>query len=90
MRYATTINPHDGSTVSVSRCRSCGVPIYWARTAAGKLCPYDIDFNNVASTQSHFTTCPDARGWTKRTRDDPFDMRSGVEASAEDRPASGR
>ncbi len=49
-------------------CRSCGSPIVWMKTAAGKNMPVDADtvydpdveiFDKDVHT-SHFATCPDA------------------------------
>jgi hypothetical protein len=47
---------------AAQRCRSCGAPVEWRRTAAGKWCPYD-----AGTATSHFTTCPDAKDWSRRT-----------------------
>lgn len=41
-------------------CRSCGAPIWWIRTKAGKRAPVDADGTN------HFATCPQADQWRKR------------------------
>jgi hypothetical protein len=43
------------------RCRSCGAPVEWRKTAKGRWCPYD-----AGTETSHFQTCPDAKRWTKR------------------------
>jgi hypothetical protein len=48
----------------IRACRSCGRPIYWGVTATGKRCPYDV-VDGVATTVSHFATCPDANSWRK-------------------------
>lgn len=41
------------------KCRSCGAPVIWGYTKAGKRCPFDPDGT------SHFATCPQAKTWTK-------------------------
>jgi hypothetical protein len=46
-------------------CRSCGAPITWGLTAAGKRCPFNPDGT------SHFGTCPDAKTWTKKQGESP-------------------
>ena len=38
-----------------SRCQSCHAAIFWVKTAAGKNMPVD-----VATHESHFSTCPNA------------------------------
>lgn len=43
-----------------SACRSCGAPIAWVVTRAGKRAPIDPDGTN------HFATCPQAAEWRKR------------------------
>jgi hypothetical protein len=48
------------------RCRSCGAPVEWRKTANGKWCPYD-----AGTERSHFQTCRDAKRWTKRPAGPP-------------------
>jgi hypothetical protein len=43
------------------RCRSCGAPVEWRKTPAGKWCPYD-----AGTDTSHFQTCPQAKAWSKK------------------------
>ena len=43
----------------VDKCKSCGAPIYWQRTQAGRWCPIDWP-----SGESHFKTCPQASRWS--------------------------
>lgn len=51
----------------VERCRSCQAPVWWGLTKNGKRCPFDYDLVTGQPTEtSHFTTCPQARTWTKR------------------------
>lgn len=51
----------------VSHCRSCGAAIWWGLTKTGKRCPFDYDLVNAIRTDvSHFGTCPQASGWSKR------------------------
>lgn len=52
----------DGPKSEASRCRSCGAPVEWRMTAAGKRSPYDLDGT------SHFATCPDAARWRRRAK----------------------
>lgn len=56
-----------------SKCRSCGYPIIWLKTDAGKNIPVDEDsvadkgatiFDPHQMT-SHFATCPDVGKWRK-------------------------
>lgn len=59
----------------IQHCRSCGAPVWWGRTAAGKRCPFDVmrqegfeagDVSEVRTPITHFSTCPQARKWGKR------------------------
>lgn len=50
-----------------SKCRSCGAPIVWFKTSAGKKIPVDAATVEPEDQQlqlprhvSHFATCPDA------------------------------
>ena len=45
----------------ITACRSCGAPIYWSVTAAGRRVPIA-----VATGESHFRDCRDARAWSKK------------------------
>ena len=57
----------------IQRCRSCGAPIWWGVTAGGRRCPFDVHLAETSWTRgaaertaiTHFSTCPDARGWSK-------------------------
>lgn len=62
---STVKNPLTNTTTLVMPCRSCGQSVYWGFTAKGKRCPYDV-VDGEATTVSHFTTCPDAKQWSKR------------------------
>jgi hypothetical protein len=53
------------ATAPVTQCRSCGALIWWGRTAAGKRCCFDV-VDGARTAITHFSTCPDARGWSKR------------------------
>jgi hypothetical protein len=49
----------------IERCRSCQARVWWGKTAAGKSNPFDVvDGKRTAVT--HFSTCRDARDWSKR------------------------
>ena len=43
-----------------TECKSCHARIVWGLTKNGKRAPFDLN------GMSHFTTCPDARKWTKK------------------------
>ena len=45
----------------LTTCRSCGAPVYWSVTAAGRRVPI-----SVATGESHFRDCRDAKTWTKK------------------------
>ena len=42
-------------------CRSCGAPVLWCVTPAGKRAPVNRDGT------SHFADCPQAADWRKRS-----------------------
>lgn len=50
-------------------CKSCGAPIVWTRTAAGKPIPLDLARVRGEGEQrealTHFATCPEGRQWRK-------------------------
>src|SRR4029450_6541840 len=48
-------------TTAGSICRSCSAPIDWRDGANGKRVPVD-----VATGESHFKSCPDARTWSRK------------------------
>lgn len=50
----------------VSACRSCGAAIVWRKTASGKLMPVA-----VATGESHFRDCPQAKKWSKNKSKNP-------------------
>jgi hypothetical protein len=45
---------------NVGRCRSCGAPVMWCVTPAGKKAPVNPDGT------SHFSNCPDSAAWRQR------------------------
>lgn len=56
------------------RCSSCGAPIVWFRTRAGKKMPVDASSCeptdaehqlDLSRHRSHFSTCPEADNWRK-------------------------
>lgn len=58
------------------RCSSCGKPIVWFRTKAGKRMPVDAETTqpndaehqlDLARHRSHFATCPNADRHRKRS-----------------------
>lgn len=62
----------------VQKCRSCGKPIIWVETSAGKKMPLDAKPEKrfvigsksgkahlLDTHLSHFATCPDAGKWRK-------------------------
>lgn len=45
----------------VAKCKSCGAPIKWGRTSAGRKCPVDAEPEELSGVfESHFVTCPNA------------------------------
>lgn len=50
---------------TITRCRSCGAPIWWGVTDAGKSCPFDV-IDGQPTPTSHFKTCKDAKRWTRK------------------------
>lgn len=54
-------------TAHVSRCRSCGAPVVWAKNAVSqKRAPFNPVDERLNVSSSHFATCPDADKWRKR------------------------
>ena len=57
------------NTAKSGVCRSCRMPIWWVKTAAGKDMPVSvksIEFrDNKAFGLSHFADCPDAKSWKR-------------------------
>lgn len=49
-----------GQTGRPTQCKSCGAPIVFKTTAAGKKAPYDVE-----TGVSHFQTCPHAEQYRK-------------------------
>lgn len=54
----------DASAV-IQHCRSCGALVWWGKTGKGKPCPFDV-VDGARTAISHFSTCPDAKQWSKR------------------------
>lgn len=50
---------------TIQRCRSCGAPVWWGKTAAGKWNPFDV-VDGERTRVTHFSTCPQASQWSKR------------------------
>jgi len=44
----------------LGRCRSCGTPVYWIRTKAGRFMPVEPD------GVSHFARCRQASNWRRQ------------------------
>lgn len=53
------------ASAKVQHCRSCGKPVWWGRTAAGKANPFDV-IDGRRTPVTHFSTCPQAGSWSKR------------------------
>jgi len=57
-------------------CRSCHKSVFWCRTEAGKSMPFDCHPEPievladgreiVKASDSHFSTCPQARAWSRK------------------------
>jgi hypothetical protein len=67
------------SSGQAHRCRSCGEPIRWERTPAGKHAPISL-----ASGESHFVDCPQRRDWRKREPSVPARTRAERAPAADD------
>ena len=63
---STVIDPRTGRAALVKPCGTCATPIYFSYTEAGKRCPYDLDADGLPTRVSHFTTCPQARQWSRK------------------------
>ena len=48
----------------IQACGSCGRAIWWGKTTNNKRNPYDVE-GTMRTAISHFTTCPDAKQWSK-------------------------
>lgn len=60
----------------VGRCRSCGAAIVWIQTGSGARMPLDLAHTRVnllgeTEAKTHFATCPQGRGWSKRNQGKP-------------------
>ncbi len=53
----------EAESIKPAKCRSCGSAIIWGKTPNGKSCPFDL-----ATGESHFRTCPQAAGWSKKSK----------------------
>lgn len=52
------------SQPDLSRCRSCGAPIWWRKNPSGKFQPMDYDLTtNQATDMPHHATCPERDRW---------------------------
>jgi hypothetical protein len=49
----------------ITHCESCGALIWWGRTTSGKPNPFDVN-DGARTAVTHFSTCPDAREWSRR------------------------
>jgi hypothetical protein len=58
-------DPLSGNSAAVMPCRSCKQPVYWGYTEKGKRCPFNV-VDGQPTRESHFTTCPQARQWSKK------------------------
>ena len=59
--------PEDAKLVA---CRSCGMPMVWARTPAGKPLPLSVATieirDGVRYALPHFVDCPEAKDWSRK------------------------
>lgn len=46
-------------------CRSCQAPVVWGETKAGKRAPFNLR-DGRPTDELHFSTCPQAREWSKQ------------------------
>ena len=63
----TVADPRTGVQRLVVTCRSCGAEMYFGVTAKGRRCPFDIQDGEPTET-SHFTSCPQARAWSRKAQ----------------------
>lgn len=72
---------HDGfyplpANANRGTCRSCQAPIAWIVTDSGARMPLDLrtveQRDGVTMAQTHFATCPHAKGWSKRNNAMPY------------------
>lgn len=48
-------------------CRSCSAPIVWGVSAKGHRVPLSLaSLDKERTAVSHFTDCPDAKGWSRK------------------------
>lgn len=52
-------------TLRDSTCRTCGAPIQFVRTAAGRFAPMDVE-DGFVTGMSHFATCPQASRFKRK------------------------
>lgn len=58
--------PPVASVLFLRRCEACGQKLAFVRTASGKAAPMEIDADGNVTTVNHFTTCPEARRFSRR------------------------
>jgi len=56
-----------GVFTHVLPCRSCGQLVYFSLSNKGKRTPFEVDERGEATRINHFSKCPDAKVWRKRT-----------------------
>jgi len=52
-------------TATIQACRSCGKPIWFGKTAAGRVCPFDV-IGRERTAQTHFSTCKTPELWSRK------------------------
>jgi hypothetical protein len=64
--------------MTTTKCRTCGAPIIWLKTANGKAMPVNANAVEEGDTvfipkrhKSHFSTCPQAAEWRKTKSQPP-------------------
>lgn len=66
-RKGEHIMPADAQAVA---CKSCGMPIVWTHTAAGRALPLSVatveERDRERFALSHFVDCPHGRDWSRR------------------------
>lgn len=55
---------------NIESCRSCGAQIVWTRTPNDRAVPLSLATvqtrDGIKYALSHFSNCPDAKGWSKK------------------------
>jgi len=53
---------------AVLPCRSCQQLVYFSLANSGKRTPFEVDDQGQPTRVNHFTTCPQAKTWSQRSK----------------------